>query len=77
MGQSRKRFKGKGRGGDVGQCWDYDSHYHYWSELGDGGRRFHSNAQTAAFSAPMANGQKSAGDDPRVNVRHRASKKQN
>ncbi len=37
---------------------DFRLHSEFWSELGDGGRRYRSTAKESAFSAPVAKGEK-------------------
>lgn len=41
----------------------YALHFDFWSELGDGGRRYRSNPRENLFPAPVANGRKSSDDD--------------
>lgn len=42
---------------------DFQNHYLYYSDLGDGGAYYASDLKGAAFSAPPGDGQKSADDD--------------
>ena len=44
---------------------DFQLHFNYWSDLGDGGRRYRSTAREKLFPAPVANGRKSSDDDLR------------